>query len=99
MTLRGTWYGASVVAKHSVPKDSESLARETLFCKHHLAHLRGIIVPEFLGLYRSDGWALLVLVDVGSIKRTKIPWDFLSERQRCVENEGHHFRSTLTLSL
>jgi hypothetical protein len=46
MTLSGTWYGTSVVAKHSVPKKSESLAREALFYKHNLAHLRGIIVPN-----------------------------------------------------
>jgi hypothetical protein len=81
MALRGSWYGASVVAKHSVPRDTEALAREALLYKHHLAHLRGIIVPEFLGLYHSDGWSLLVLEDVGStIKPTAESWEGWSER-------------------
>jgi hypothetical protein len=86
MAHRGSWYDASVVAKHSVPRDSEALAREALFYKHHLARLRGIVVPEFLGLYRSDGWSLLVLEDVGpTTKPTANPWEGWSEQQRCVD--------------
>jgi hypothetical protein len=83
MALRGFWYGASIVAKHSVPAQSEAL-----FYKRHLAHLRGIVVPEFLGLYRSDDWTLLILEDVDStIKPTAIPWEGWSEQEKCVSRE------------
>jgi hypothetical protein len=61
MAFRGQWHGAAIVAKHAMPKESQALVRESLFYKEHLAHLRGVIIPEFLGLYRSDGWAMMVL--------------------------------------
>jgi hypothetical protein len=87
MTFRGTWYGASIVAKHSVPEHSEHLAREALFYKDHLEHLRGLVVPQFIGLYRSDGWALLVLEDVGSTTDPETNWEGWSREEKCVHQE------------
>jgi hypothetical protein len=64
MAVRGHWYGTAIYAKHAMPKESQALEREALFYKRNLAHLRGAIVPEFFGFYRSDFWSLLVLEDV-----------------------------------
>jgi hypothetical protein len=79
MALRGHWYGATI-GKHAAPTRSQALLREALFYKDHFAHLRGVIVPEFLGLYRSDFWALLVLKDAGS--DIPVEWEELPEQDR-----------------
>jgi hypothetical protein len=59
------WYDTPIVAKHAMPKESQSLAREAMFYKERLAHLRGAVVPEFLvsiALMVSPCWSSRTLV-------------------------------------
>jgi hypothetical protein len=49
--------------------------------------MRGIIVPEFYGLYRSDGWALLILEDASSTVVDDF-FDGLSELERYADASG-----------
>jgi hypothetical protein len=65
--LRATWLDVPLVAKIATVKKSPVLGHEAIAYLGYLAHLRGVIIPEFFGLYRSEGRAYLLLEDVGSM--------------------------------
>jgi hypothetical protein len=64
---RGTWFGVPIVAKYAHKKvDVRPFAQE-VHAYLRLGHLRGSVVPEFFGLYRTDSFALVVLEDAGDM--------------------------------
>jgi hypothetical protein len=64
---RGTWFGVPIVAKYvDTMDDVRPFARE-VHAYLRLGHLRGSVIPEFFGLYRTDSFALLILEDAGNI--------------------------------
>jgi hypothetical protein len=79
--FRGTWHGVSVVVKYIQHDYSTPFVREAQAYLGSLAHLRGTVVPEFFGLYRSDYFALLVFEDCGN---TISDWDELNLWERCL---------------
>jgi hypothetical protein len=81
--FRGTWHGVPIVVKYSLNKYSTPFAREAQAYLGGLAHLRGTVVPEFFGIYRSDFFALLVFEDCGD-KISK--WDDLNLQERYVHD-------------
>jgi hypothetical protein len=96
---RGTWFGVRIVSKKIDNMDSyykHDVAYQFL-CEVHaylrLCHLRGTVVPEFFGLYRSDSFALLVLEDAGEPffddldgcgEIVSDEWAVLDVQERCV---------------
>jgi hypothetical protein len=52
--LRATWLDIPLVAKIVATVDKSPVGHEAIAYVGYLAHLRGVIVPEFLGLYRSE---------------------------------------------
>jgi hypothetical protein len=78
--FRGTWHGVPIVAKYIESKYSAPFVGEAKAYLGGLARLRGTIVPEFFGLYRSTSFfALLVFEDCGD----KISeWDDLNLQER-----------------
>jgi hypothetical protein len=79
--FRGTWHGVPIVAKYIQSKYSTPFVGEANAYLGGLARLRGTIVPEFFGLYRSNFFALLVVEDCGD-RISK--WDDLDLEERCV---------------
>jgi hypothetical protein len=64
---RGTWFGVPIVAKYFHMSEDSRLCAQEVHAYLRLGHLRGSVIPEFFGLYRTDSFALLVLEDVGDI--------------------------------
>jgi hypothetical protein len=79
--FRGTWHGVPIVVKYIQNGYSTPFVREARAYLGGLANLRGTVVPEFFGLYRSDYFALLVSEDCGNMIST---WDDLNLQERYV---------------
>jgi hypothetical protein len=90
--FRGTWQGVPIVAKYIESKYSTPFVGEAKAYLGGLARLRGTIVPEFFGLYRSNFFALLVFEDCGD-KISK--WDDLNLQERYDTCYIHSCRSLL----
>jgi hypothetical protein len=84
--IRGTWHGAPIVVKFIEEQYSFPFVDEARVYLGGLAHLRGAVVPEFFGLYRSDCFALLVFEDCGD---SISDWDGLDLQERCVHANIH----------
>jgi hypothetical protein len=71
---RGTWFGVPIVVKRGHMPDDFFLLAQEVHAYLRLDHVRGSVVPEFFGLYRSDTFTLLVLEDAGDkIDEPSIP--------------------------
>jgi hypothetical protein len=64
---RGTWFGVPIVAKYVHRMDDVRPLADEVHAYLCLDHLRGPVIPEFFGLYRTDSFALLILEDVGDM--------------------------------
>jgi hypothetical protein len=80
--FRGTWYGAPVVVKYIQSEYSARFVSEAQVYLSGIAHLRGKVIPQFFGLYRTDFFALLVVEDCGNAISQ---WHDLDLQERCAK--------------
>jgi hypothetical protein len=69
----GTWFGVPIVVKESLGSDGAHRFAREVHAYLRLGHLRGSVVPEFFGLYRTDLSVHLVLEDAGDMTYGEVP--------------------------
>jgi hypothetical protein len=79
---RGTWHGVPIMIQmYPVDRPTEQFSHAAKVHLRHLQDLRGAVVPEFFGLYRTDSQALLIYEDVGGFYVDS--WSDLDFQERC----------------
>jgi hypothetical protein len=90
---RGTWHGLPIMidmCSANCPWDApEHLSHVAKVHLRHLQDLRGAVVPEFFGLYRTDFQALLIYEDVGGFRVDA--WSDLDFQERCAKHIFFNF--------